>query len=222
MADHLVVTCEHGGNRVPPRYRALFAGFEPLLATHRGYDPGALALARQMAAAFAAPLFVSITSRLVIDLNRSLGHPKLYSGATRGAPPAVRREIRDRYYLPYRSAVESHIADAIARGDRVIHVSSHSFTPVLDGAVRNADIGLLYDPGRPKRPRCAGAGRRGSRRSRPNSGCAATIPTPASPTASPPGCAAAFLPMRISGSSSRSTSGTSCTADDAGARRAAG
>ncbi len=150
MADHLVVTCEHGGNRVPPRYRALFAGFEPLLATHRGYDPGALALARQMAAAFAAPLFVSITSRLVIDLNRSLGHPKLYSGATRGAPPAVRREIRDRYYLPYRSAVESHIADAIARGDRVIHVSSHSFTPVLDGAVRNADIGLLYDPGRAK------------------------------------------------------------------------
>lgn len=148
MADHLVVTCEHGGNRVPPRYRGLFAGFEPLLATHRGYDPGALALARQMAKAFAAPLFVSTTSRLVIDLNRSLGHAKLYSEATRRTPAAVRREIRDRHYLPYRGAVETHIAAAIARGDRVIHVSSHSFTPVLDGEVRNADIGLLYDPGR--------------------------------------------------------------------------
>lgn len=30
----------------------------------------------------------------------------------------------------------------------MIHVASHSFTPVLDGAVRNADIGLLYDPAR--------------------------------------------------------------------------
>jgi len=31
----------------------------------------------------------------------------------------------------------------------VIHLSSHSFTPDLDGKVRNADIGLLYDPARP-------------------------------------------------------------------------
>jgi len=30
----------------------------------------------------------------------------------------------------------------------VIHISSHSFTPVLDGKARNADIGLLYDPAR--------------------------------------------------------------------------
>jgi predicted N-formylglutamate amidohydrolase len=31
----------------------------------------------------------------------------------------------------------------------VIHLSSHSFTPELDGKVRDADIGLLYDPARP-------------------------------------------------------------------------
>ena len=30
----------------------------------------------------------------------------------------------------------------------MIHISSHSFTPVLDGKVRRADVGLLYDPGR--------------------------------------------------------------------------
>ena len=30
----------------------------------------------------------------------------------------------------------------------MIHLSSHSFTPELDGKVRNADIGLLYDPAR--------------------------------------------------------------------------
>jgi predicted N-formylglutamate amidohydrolase len=147
-SDHYLITCEHGGNRIPPRYRTLFAGFEALLESHRGYDPGALALARQMAKTFAAPLFVSTTSRLLIDLNRSIGHPKLYSEATRGAPAAVRREILDRHYLPYREGVEAHIAAAIARGSRVIHLACHSFTPVLDGAVRNADIGLLYDPAR--------------------------------------------------------------------------
>jgi predicted N-formylglutamate amidohydrolase len=38
---------------------------------------------------------------------------------------------------------------AVARHRAVVHVSSHSFTPVLDGVVRNADVGLLYDPGRP-------------------------------------------------------------------------
>jgi predicted N-formylglutamate amidohydrolase len=31
----------------------------------------------------------------------------------------------------------------------VIHLSSHSFTPELDGRVRDAESGLLYDPARP-------------------------------------------------------------------------
>ncbi|MBI3433019.1 MAG: N-formylglutamate amidohydrolase [Hydrogenophilales bacterium] len=146
--EHVLITCEHGGNRIPPCYRLLFAGFETLLHSHRGYDPGALAVARKFARLLDAPLFVSTTSRLLIDLNRSIGHPKLYSEATRNAPAAVRREILARHYLPYRTAVEAHIAAAIARGSRVIHLASHSFTPVLDGVVRNADVGLLYDPAR--------------------------------------------------------------------------
>jgi predicted N-formylglutamate amidohydrolase len=148
-AAHILITCEHGGNRIPVRYRPLFAGFEALLQSHRGHDPGALALARDMSKALAAPLFVATTSRLLIDLNRSIGHPNLYSEATRDAPARVRHEILESHYLPYRDQVEAHIADAIARGSRVIHLASHSFTPELDGAVRNADIGLLYDPARP-------------------------------------------------------------------------
>lgn len=146
--DYFLITCEHGGNRIPPRYRHLFVGFEALLQTHRGYDAGALALARNLAKALAAPLFVSTTSRLLIDLNRSIGHPRLYSEATRDAPAKVRSEILESDYLPYRNQVEADIAAAIDRGSRVIHVASHSFTPVLDGAVRAADIGLLYDPAR--------------------------------------------------------------------------
>jgi predicted N-formylglutamate amidohydrolase len=148
-SDRILITCEHGGNRIPARYRPLFAGFEESLQSHRGYDPGALAVARQMAKTLDAPLFFSTTSRLLIELNRSIGHPSLYSEATRNAPERVRREILEKHYLPYRSQVEAHIAAQITGGNRVIHISSHSFTPVFDGEVRNADIGLLYDPSRP-------------------------------------------------------------------------
>lgn len=145
----LLVTCEHGGNRIPARYRHLFKGREALLETHRGYDAGALLMARELAAAFEAPLLMSTVSRLLVDLNRSPGHPRLFSEATRGAPAEMRREILARHYLPYRGQVESHVARAIAKGRRVVHIASHSFTPVLDGEVRDADIGLLYDPQRP-------------------------------------------------------------------------
>jgi predicted N-formylglutamate amidohydrolase len=144
-----LITCEHGGNRIPPSYRHLFQGHEDLLASHRGYDPGALTLARDLVRTLAAPLFLSTTSRLLIDLNRSPGHPRLYSEATRPLPAQARREIMARYYLPYRHRVEGWVAEAVARGKGVIHLSAHSFTPVLAGEVRKADVGLLYDPARP-------------------------------------------------------------------------
>lgn len=145
----LLISCEHAGRRIPPRHRALFAGHEALLRSHRGHDPGALALARQMAAAFGAPLFYSTVSRLLVDLNRSLGHPRLYSPMIQRLPAAARRAILARYYLPYRERIEAHVTRVIESGQSLVHIASHSFTPVLDGAVRKADIGLLYDPARP-------------------------------------------------------------------------
>jgi predicted N-formylglutamate amidohydrolase len=54
-----------------------------------------------------------------------------------------------RYYLPYRNKAECLIHQAVANEKRVGHISSHSFTPELDGKRRDADIGLLYDPARP-------------------------------------------------------------------------
>lgn len=148
-SDAFVISCEHGGKRIPPRWRPLFSAHAALLASHRGYDKGALRMARELAAAFNAPLFAATVSRLLIELNRSPGHPRLYSDITRGLPDRERRDIFDTCYLPYRRAVEECIAGFVAQGRRVIHVSAHSFTPELDGEVRNADVGLLYDPKRP-------------------------------------------------------------------------
>lgn len=146
--DFYLITCEHGGNRVPSRYHNFFLGHEQLLRTHRAYDIGALRVAREFADALSAPLMVSTISRLLIDLNRSPSHSALYSEATRHAPEDIRTEIFKRYYLPYRMKVETQVSQAISSGMRVVHVSCHSFTPELAGKVRTADLGLLYDPAR--------------------------------------------------------------------------
>jgi predicted N-formylglutamate amidohydrolase len=146
--DTFIVTCEHGGNRIPAPFQRLFRGYGDLLATHRGYDPGALVMAKALAAAFRAPLVTSTVSRLLVDLNRSPGHPQLFSSATRDAGAEVRAQILARHYRPYRTQVEQLVRRAVGRGRRVIHVSSHSFTPVLHGKVRQADVGMLYHPAR--------------------------------------------------------------------------
>ena len=153
MADRLFVTCEHAGNVVPAEYADLFVGHEHLLSTHRGWDPGALLLAREMAERFDAPLYYDETTRLLADLNRSVGTPELHSEATRHLSKAERRRLLDAYYFPHRRRVDAALAEAVAQataaGDRVVHVASHSFTPELHGKVRTADIGMLYDPRRP-------------------------------------------------------------------------
>ena len=146
--DTFIITSEHGGNRIPAPYRRLFRGQRALLDSHRGYDPGSLVMAKALASACRAPLVASTVSRLLIDLNRSIGHPQLFSAVTRAAPAETRAQIVERYYRPYREQVERLVGQAVSRGHRVIHISSHSFTAELDGRVRGADVGLLYHPGR--------------------------------------------------------------------------
>jgi predicted N-formylglutamate amidohydrolase len=146
--DFYVVTCEHGGNRIPVAYADLFCGWQDRLSTHRGFDPGALRMARDLAVALQAPLVASTVSRLLVDLNRSLSNPRVWSQATRSLSPSHKQAIVARHYAPYRRRLTRIVAAAAGAGQRVVHLSSHSFTPILDGQVRHADVGLLYDPSR--------------------------------------------------------------------------
>lgn len=149
MRDRLILSCEHGGNRVPRAYAHLFRGAEAALRTHRGWDIGALALARRLARRLGAPLFHSTVTRLVVDLNRSIGNGRsLFSAFVRQLDRDQKRRLLERHYLPHRTRVEAEIVRAIGRRERVIHVAVHSFTPVLRGVRRHADLGLLYDPSR--------------------------------------------------------------------------
>ncbi len=105
-------------------------------------------MAKALAIAFGAPLVTSTVSRLLVDLNRSIGHPRLFSPMTRVLPEQARARILERHYRPYRTRVEQVVAQQVSHGRRVIHISSHSFTPMLDGRHRRADVGLLYHPAR--------------------------------------------------------------------------
>lgn len=147
--DALLFTCEHGGNQIPARYKNIFRGEDKLLATHRGYDIGALPVAKALAKDMGVPLFFSTTSRLVVDLNRSIGHKTAFSEITAPLLPSEKDHITAKYYAPYRQSVTEWLQTAIKSKKRVLHLSIHSFTPVLKGEVRNAEIGILYDPKRP-------------------------------------------------------------------------
>ncbi|MBI5510289.1 MAG: N-formylglutamate amidohydrolase [Deltaproteobacteria bacterium] len=144
----LLITCEHGGAVVPAAYRRLFAGHARLLASHRGYDPGAANLARRLAHRFHLQADVARVTRLLVDLNRSVAAPSLFSSITGPCSAAEKIEILRRHYLPHRQRVLGRVRRAIREHGTVLHLAVHSFTPVLGGVRRTADVGLLYDPSR--------------------------------------------------------------------------
>ena len=143
----VVLTCEHASNRIPRAYARLFVGARAELESHRGWDPGALPLAKRMARRLGLPLLAATWSRLLVESNRSPTNPRIWSSFTKGLPLAERRLVLERYWLPHREAVVKRIESAVDAGVAV-HVAVHSFTPVLDGEVRNADVAFLFDSAR--------------------------------------------------------------------------
>lgn len=148
MKAKWLISCEHGGNSIPAEYAPLFKGAEEALESHQGYDPGAFQLYSLLVKKLADFSHFSKTSRLLVELNRSLHHKNLFSTYTAGLEAAVKKEIIAHYYFPYRELIERKIGEYTQGDQDVLHLSIHSFSPVLKGEVRNADIGLLYDPQR--------------------------------------------------------------------------
>ncbi|WP_405228048.1 N-formylglutamate amidohydrolase [Lentisalinibacter sediminis] len=144
----LVLTSEHGTAAVPARYAGLFRGADEVLSSHRAVDPGTAELTGYLARRTGVRPHRARVTRLLVDCNRSPGHPGRFSEFSRTLPAAEREQLLERYYRPYREAVEADVARAIDTGHTALHVSVHSFARVLDGRERNADVGLLYDPGR--------------------------------------------------------------------------
>ena len=154
----LMLTCEHASNRLP----ATFKKFVPVdvQQTHRAYDIGALKVFRKLVK-FAKPEFSceGKFSRLFVDLNRTITNKSAFSDYLRDNENA--KAAATAYWKEYRENVEKFVAKNIGaskkgaknngkEGADIVHLGIHSFTPALNGKVRNADIGILYDPKRPQ------------------------------------------------------------------------
>lgn len=142
----LILTCEHGGNVIPIKFEHLFPD-SAILQSHRGFDLGALDVFNHL-----KPLAIHTTSnetsRLLIELNRSLHHKNLFSEYSKTLSKPEKEHLISDYYLIYRNEVETVIGTFIQKKETVLHFSVHSFTPNLNGKARLCDIGLLYDPKR--------------------------------------------------------------------------
>jgi len=148
--DALVLSCEHGGNVVPVRFARHFESrrAQAALKSHRGYDIGALPMAKTLRKRFGVRLIYGTVTRLLVEPNRSLGHPQLFSEFSAALGDREREHVLHAYYQRHRQRVETEVRRHVERGLRTLHLSVHSFTPRFEGRTRNIDLGLLYDPAR--------------------------------------------------------------------------
>lgn len=147
-----VIVCEHGGNLIPKRLGTL--GLErEVLQRHIAWDPGALALARRIAASLDAELYHQRFSRLVYDCNRppeaesaTPSKSEIYSiPGNIGIRPDQRNARIEEIYRPFRDGLSSLIQRRVAAGKATTLVTVHSFTPVYLGKTRDVEVGILHD-----------------------------------------------------------------------------
>lgn len=143
MTHSVIFTCEHAGNDVPDEYQSLFEHQDNVLQSHRGWDPGAWPIANFLSKQLEAPLFGCLTTRLLIEANRSMESPQLFSEFTSSLSEEAKEKLIEEIYKPYRDQVQKVIDNMVKP---VLHISIHSFTPIWDNKERKVDIGILFDP----------------------------------------------------------------------------
>jgi predicted N-formylglutamate amidohydrolase len=147
-----VFVSDHAGRRLPRALGDLGLAASDL-ERHIAYDIGILPVARQLAAAFDAPLVAQTYSRLAIDCNRpthvAQSIPQISElteipGNSMLAPE--QREARiEVLFRPYHDRIEALLDARAARGLPSILIAMHSFTPVYMGVARPWTVGLLYN-----------------------------------------------------------------------------
>jgi predicted N-formylglutamate amidohydrolase len=146
-----VIVCDHASNRIPAKYGDL--GLTPLQRlSHIAWDPGALAVSRQLSELLDAPMVQSTVSRIIIDCNRDLDAPDLIwtlSETTRIAAnenlqPEERQYRIDHFHRPYHASIATLLEARRHAGQETVLVCMHSFTPVYHGIARPWPIGLIH------------------------------------------------------------------------------
>ena len=147
-----VIVCEHASNFIPAELDGLGLD-EGALQSHIAWDPGALAVARAMAAELDSPLVAPRLSRLVYDCNRAPDAPSAVAAeieaieipGNSGLSAADRKARADRISTPFGDTLNAVIDRRMAEGHEPVLVTVHSFTPVFNGVERDVEMGVLHD-----------------------------------------------------------------------------
>ena len=119
---------------------------------HIAWDPGALAVALQLADILDAPLVHSTVSRLVIDCNRDTDAVDLCTtiserteipGNADISEEERQRRIAD-FHAPFHTAIDALLDQRAADDRQTVLVTVHSFTPVYKDLHRPWPIGLIH------------------------------------------------------------------------------
>lgn len=144
-----LVVCEHASAAIPADLGDL--GLTPEARfSHVAWDPGALEVARHLAAALRAPLVAACVSRLVYDPNRPPEAPDAIPETSeihpvpgnRGLTLAQRAARVARVHDPFHAALAGVVGAATAPP---VLVTVHSFTAVYRGVARAVELGILHD-----------------------------------------------------------------------------
>jgi len=148
-----VLTCEHASKRIPREYASLGLA-RSQVSDHIGWDIGARAVQRCLSRTLPAPCVASSVSRLLIDPNRRIDEDTLIpqSSDEHAIPGNLGLTLGERarrirlYHDTYHARVDTMVRRACrAAPGRVRLLSIHSFTPTMNGCVRDFDIGVLFD-----------------------------------------------------------------------------
>jgi len=147
-----LLVCDHASNRVPACLNQL--GASPAdLQTHFALDIGAADVTRAMSARLSLPAVLAGYSRLVVDCNRRLDDPtafpvyfeELLVPGNQGLTHEDRQTRADALYWSYHRAIRDQLTALEAHAMAPALIAIHSFTPMLNGAGRPWDIGILWD-----------------------------------------------------------------------------
>jgi predicted N-formylglutamate amidohydrolase len=151
-ASPVLLVCEHASHKLPASLGTL--GLAPqALTAHIAWDPGALAVARQLSAQLDAALVFQNFSRLAYDCNRPPESPDAMPAVSeiyeipgnRDIDPAERQARIDEIYRPWQRTLAQTIAARKVDGRETVVVTIHTFTPVYKGVSREVQIGVLND-----------------------------------------------------------------------------
>lgn len=146
----ILVSCEHASKIIPEEYSNFGVKNPSQLPDWHDVGAGELALliVKQLKARGIMPLF----SRMVINVNKPIGDPKLINDSCFGVriPGNENLSLKEKkerifkYYLPYHRQLKRELLNLKKQHQKIFFVSVHSFFHKINREERKIDIGILY------------------------------------------------------------------------------